>query len=175
MASPAVAGYTPDLAAVTGTMPGNNVTVTVTYTANTNTAYKVEHYKANLDETYNTTPDETDNMTGTTGQLTAAVARTYEGFTAQTFGQAKIAGDGSTVVKIYYARNSYAWTINHYEEGTTGPALATADTGSALYGATIALAGYQKTITGFTYANKDADIVIGVSGNTANIYYARNS
>ena len=38
---------------------------------------------------------------------TAAAAKTVAGFTAQSFQQKNIAGDGSTVVDIYYNRNSY--------------------------------------------------------------------
>ncbi len=42
--------------------------------------------------------------------MTAAVAKSYEGFTAKDVVQQTIAGDGSTVVKIYYDRNSYTIT-----------------------------------------------------------------
>ena len=75
----------------------------------TESAYKVEHYLEDINaDTY--TLADTDNMTGTTGALTAAEANTYAGFTVQTFAQETIAADGSTVVKIYYDRNSYTLT-----------------------------------------------------------------
>ena len=54
------------------TMPAEDVVIRGSFTPNTNTAYKVEHYKQNLDGSYNTAPDDTDNMTGITGAQTAA-------------------------------------------------------------------------------------------------------
>ncbi|NLF46128.1 MAG: VWA domain-containing protein, partial [Syntrophomonadaceae bacterium] len=89
------------------------VTESATYTANfipaDDTAYKVEHYQQDLGATTYTLAD-TDNLTGTTGENTAAAAKVYPGFTAQSFSQEVIAGDGSTVVKIYYDRNGYTVT-----------------------------------------------------------------
>ncbi|MGB4313342.1 MAG: VWA domain-containing protein, partial [Natronincolaceae bacterium] len=73
------------------------------------TAYKVEHYQKDVGAATYTLAD-TDNLTGTTGDLTAATAKTYIGFTVQAFTQETIAADGSTVVKIYYDRNSYTLT-----------------------------------------------------------------
>ena len=48
-----------------------------------------------------------ETLSGTTDTLTEAAAKTVAGFTAQSFQQKNIAGDGSTVVDIYYNRNSY--------------------------------------------------------------------
>ena len=93
--------------AIATTMPDDNVTYTATWTPNTNTAYTVLHYKQNIDGSYAATADETDNLTGTTGTLTAAEANEYEGFTCQTFEQVQIAADGSTVINIKYTRNSH--------------------------------------------------------------------
>ncbi|MBP5601848.1 MAG: InlB B-repeat-containing protein [Treponema sp.] len=82
------------------------ITTKATWTANTNTAYTVEHYKQNLnDDEYTLVTGDTQNLTGTTNGPTAATAKTYDGFTAQSFSQATIAGNGSTVVKIYYNRD----------------------------------------------------------------------
>lgn len=96
----------------TFSMPAANVTVTATFTANTNTAYKVKHFKQNIDGTYPTDPTETDDLEGTTGNQTVAVAKSYEGFTAPSITQETIAGDGSTVVTLNYTRNSYTITFD---------------------------------------------------------------
>lgn len=84
----------------------------------TNVAYKVEHYQQNIaDNNYTLVTADTENKTGTALSDTAAVAKTYTGFTAKTFSQEKIASDGSTVVKIYYDRNSY--TLKFDTDGGT--------------------------------------------------------
>lgn len=108
-ANPTRTGYTfanwsPE---VPSTMPLNGTTCVAQWTANTNTAYSVEHYWQNIvDDNY--TKHETDNMTGTTDAATEAVAKNYTGFEAAlSFEQGTIAPDGSTVVKIYYNRETY--------------------------------------------------------------------
>jgi len=97
-------------------MPNKAVTLKGKFTANTNTAYKVEYYhqKLNTTETSvagtNKATDyekvETANLTGTTGHTATAEIKTYEGFVARTDNiiSATIAGDGSTVIKLYYDR-----------------------------------------------------------------------
>ena len=92
---------------------------TATWTPNTGTAYTVEHYQQNLnDDEYTIVSADTQAMTGTTGQQTAAEAKTYTGFNAKSFEQETIAADGSTVVKIYYDRNTYTVTWKN-DDGTT--------------------------------------------------------
>jgi len=113
-----IAGYTADVAVVEGTMGAEDIEVTVTYKANADTAYKVEHYLQNIEnDEYTKLEEETDNLTGTTGEQTKATTKTYEGFTSQTVRQSVISGDGSTIIRIYYTRNSY--TITFEEQGGT--------------------------------------------------------
>ena len=83
------------------------ITLYPVWTANTNTAYTVEHWQQNVERTGYVKVD-TDEKTGTTGAETVAAAKTYTGFTAQSFNQVAIAADGGTVVKIYYNRNTYS-------------------------------------------------------------------
>ena len=95
-----------------------NVTYTATWTPSTDTAYTVEHYQQNVaDDGY--TLAATDNKTGTTGEQTAAEAKSYTGFTVKEFNQDTIAANGSTVVKIYYDRNTYTvtYTVNGEQDG----------------------------------------------------------
>lgn len=88
-------------------------------TAADSVAYKVEHYKQNLDGSYNDTPNDIDPLSGTAGTLTAAAAKDYPGFTPGTVTQEKIKSDGTTAIKIQYTRNSYTLTINYvYRDGS---------------------------------------------------------
>lgn len=71
------------------------------------TKYTVVHWWENADDdefSYH----ESESLNGTTGEPTAATAKTYEGFTARPITQETIAGDNSTIVNVYYERNEYA-------------------------------------------------------------------
>ena len=84
----------------------DSVTLTAHWTANTDTQYTVIHWQENAnDEEFSFAEAET--KTGSTGSRTSAAAKSYTGFTAQTITQQTIAGDGSTVVNVYYKRNVY--------------------------------------------------------------------
>ena len=88
-------------------------TLTAQWKAKTNITYKVQHLLLNAsgDKVYKA--HATYSAKGTTGKLTEAVALTnIEGYTALPFEQAIVNGDGSTVVKIYYARNNYTLTYD---------------------------------------------------------------
>ena len=105
------------------TMPAKNLTLYAKWTPNTDTAYKVEHWLQNAnDDGYTLTA--TDDKAGATGARTDAEAKSYTGFTAPTeVTQSEIAGDGSTVVKIYYARNRYKLSFDaNGLEGASMPA-----------------------------------------------------
>ena len=81
-------------------------TLTAQWQANQNTQYTVIHWKENAnDDGYSF--EASEEKAGTTGAQTAATAKRYEGFTAQTIAQTAIAADGSTIVSVYYKRNVY--------------------------------------------------------------------
>lgn len=74
--------------------------------------YTVKHHLQNAtgnDYTEDTASAQT--LSGPQGELTEAVAKTIEHYTAQTVTQATIAADGSTVVNIYYNRVLHAITV----------------------------------------------------------------
>ena len=86
------------------------------WTANTNTAYKVQHWQQNLGaDSTNYTLKDTDNLTGTTASKVTPSRKSYSGFTAPAGTEITIAADGSTVLNYYYTRNSYTVTL---EKGT---------------------------------------------------------
>ena len=82
------------------------LTLHAVWTPNTNTRYTVIHWLENADDN-EYSYKESETKTGTTGAQTSAAAKSYTGFTAQTIAQQTIAGDGSTIVSVYYKRNVY--------------------------------------------------------------------
>ena len=92
----------------TFTMPAKDVAISGSWTANTTTGYKVQHYLQDLEgEGY--TLKETESLTGTTDTTATAVSKTYEGFTfdennTNNVLSGNIAGDGSLILKVYYSR-----------------------------------------------------------------------
>ena len=93
-----------------------NTTVHAVWTAKTNTAYTVIHWQENADNT-NYSFKESETKTGTTGANSSASAKTYSGFTAQAITQQVIAGDGTTIVNVYYTRNVYSVKFFRYNSG----------------------------------------------------------
>ncbi len=108
----------------TYTMPTSAVTLYAKWDAKDGIEYKVEHYqqKVSYDAENDYELAATDNKTGKNGAETQAEAKTYTGFKpAKEFQQTTIAADGSTVVKIYYDRETYTVTFNP-DGGSTVPA-----------------------------------------------------
>ena len=100
-----------------GTQLDKALTLYAVWTPNTNTQYTVIHWQENAnDDDYSYAESET--KTGATGATTSATAKSYSGFTAQTITQQTIAGDGSTIVNVYYKRNVY--TVRFYDNPRWG-------------------------------------------------------
>ena len=118
-----------------------NHTLSVTVIPRNDINYTVKHYVQSLTSSgaiyvgqkYYTLL-EADNKVGSTGELTNAIAKIIEGMTAQTFSQAVIVGDGSTVVNIYYNRNEYSLTLL-FSVGITG----VTGVGEYLYGESVTI------------------------------------
>ena len=115
-----------------------------------NAEYTVEHWQQNADDNnYTQVTADTETKTGEIGQQTAATAKTYLGFTAQTITQKTIAASG-TVVKVYYDRNTYTVTY-HYLTQPPVPANAPAVPTQAdqRFGALVPVRS-KPTMTGYT-------------------------
>ena len=93
------------------------LTLYAVWTANTNTRYTVIHWLENADDN-EYSYRESETRTGATGAQTSAAAKSYTGFTAQTIAQQTIAGDGSTIVNVYYKRNVY--DVKFYKYKSSG-------------------------------------------------------
>ena len=83
--------------------------ITAAWTANTNTAYKVEYYLENVDNA-DYSLYETENLQGTTDATATAEIKTYDHFTfnkKKSISSGNVSCDGSLVLKVYYTRNTY--------------------------------------------------------------------
>ena len=158
------------------TMPDKNVVFNGSWTANTNTAYTVEYYQQNLEDTGYTLAD-TEKETGTTGNIVNAVTKSYPGFTydennALNVKTGAVAADGSLVLKLYYARNSYkvSYKLNDVLHGTeetykygatvTKEENPTIPEGNYFSGWTVKTEGVQFSEAGqFTMPAKDVTVV----------------
>ena len=106
-----------DDAATTFYMPAENISITASATANTDTPYKVQHWRQNVDGGDEHTPEnytlaDTDDLTGTTDTDVTPEVKSYTGFTAPDTVTVNVDGDGSLVVNYYYTRNSYTVSLS---------------------------------------------------------------
>ena len=139
------------------TMPAEDVVIKGSFTANTDTQYKVEHYLQDLDGNSYTLKD-TETLAGTTDTTATATPKQYPGFTYDstvegTKTEGVITGDGQLVLKLYYTRNSYKVTYEY--EGTPpsgASALPTEETYK--YGASVTVAE-DATAPGYKFSGWD--------------------
>ena len=130
-------------------MPAEDKTITVVYSANTNTAYTVRHlFQNTTQDGYDLNVEMTQTLAGTTGFATAAKAEIVKGFTAKAFGQRPIAGDGSTVIDIYYDRNTVTLTYSITGDYFTDEEFATV---SGVYGTAVTPSEVPSQ-TGYTFS-----------------------
>ncbi|UTC58176.1 leucine-rich repeat protein [Treponema sp. OMZ 305] len=107
--------------------------------------YYVHHLLQNVDNndyTHNTQDDQT--LRGDVGTDTKATAKSYPGFTAQSFDQKKIAADNITVVEIKYNRNNITLTFD-LDGGTTTTSLESGNTLKGRFGAPVSITDPVKT------------------------------
>ena len=143
----------------TYTITAGGVVFTAQWEARTDTPYTVEHYLENLDGSY--ALDTTDPLKGTTDTTVTAAAKSYDNFTYDstvpgTVASGNIAGDGSLVLKLFYTRNTYDYTVRHIKQlpdGTYDEANAEVET---LSGKFEALAAVTAKDYGSHYPTNDA-------------------
>ena len=131
----------------TATVTYEGKTATFTYSVSSGYAYTVNHYQQKLDNYDN--PDgyvlkNTQTLYGT--GTTNAVALAYEGFTAKAITQVSVSEDGSTVVDVYYDRNTYTVVFN-----LDGGTLENADSIDVLFGAYYDLPSGTPKKDGYTF------------------------
>lgn len=153
-------------------MPGDKVLVDTMAPGNhlyaiwvkgTGTPYEVHHYLERLEGAYPYVPKEKDNLRGETGAWTAAAAKSYDGFTPMGFAQEMIKADGSTVVKIFYTRNSYLLT---YKDSLSAGVYASQ---TYKYGAAVtAIAAPTKT--GYTFTGWSPTVPATMPAEALTVY-----
>lgn len=142
------------------TVDEDDMVFTAQWEARTDTPYTVEHYLENLDGSY--ALDTTEHLKGTTDTTVTAAAKSYDNFTydstvPDTVASGNIAGDGSLVLKLFYTRNTYDYTVRHIKQlpdGSYDEANAEVET---LSGKFEALAAVTAKDYGEHYPTNDAD------------------
>ncbi len=149
--SPTIDGYTADTTVVSGTMPAENVEVTVIYTKRSDLSYTVHYYWNGTTESV--APDKmVGNQTFNASVTESPIA--IEGYTAVSNASQTITIDVSdNVINFYYYKNV---------ELTANSKTETYD-------------GTEKSVSGFTGAPADADfsaITVGAKGTKVGTYPA---
>lgn len=117
----------------------SNTVITASWVANTDTKYKAEYYLQNLDDD-NYTLDFTDNLTGETDKQATAEIKTYNHYTfneSKSIVSGNINGDETTVLKVYYSRDVYVFTV--INENTKGGSIDCTENGGYRYNTQINL------------------------------------
>ena len=120
--------------------------------AHYNTSYTVKHLQQNInDDGYTEVTEDQEVIKDVlAGTSTKALAKEYEGFTAQEVSQATIARDGSTVIEIKYDRNMYAVSYA-YDENAPENAPELPEATSYRFGADVEIAE-EPTLDGYTFS-----------------------
>ena len=150
--SPAIPGYTVDKAIVSGSMPAQDVTETVTYTKRSDLSYTVNYYWNGTD----TKVKESKTVDGKTFQESVTESPvTIEGYTPVSNDTATITiGVENNVINFYYYKD-----VKLTANSKTEPFDNT-----------------EKSVSGFTGAPEDADftaITVGAKGTSAGEYPAK--
>ena len=150
--SPAITGYTVDKATVSGSMPAQDVTETVTYTKRSDLSYTVNYYWNGTD----TKVKESKKVDGKTFQESVTESPvTIEGYTPVRNDTATITiGVENNVINFYYYKD-----VKLTANSKTEPFDNT-----------------EKSVSGFTGAPEDADftaITVGAKGTSAGEYPAK--
>ena len=154
----------------TYTITAGGVVFTAQWEARTDTPYTVEHYLENLDGSY--ALDTTEPLKGTTDTTVTAAAKSYDNFTYDstvpgTVASGNIAGDGSLVLKLFYTRNTYDYTVRHIKQlpdGTYDEANAEVET----------LSGKFEALTAVTAKDYGSHYPTNDAGTKQNIKIEKN-
>lgn len=149
---------------IPGEMPAEDTTYTAIWNPATDTPYKVEIYTMDTTGSYEYEGcPVVQDKTGTTGTIAEISASAAEGFYVadESVLKAEILPDGSTVLKVYYARNEY--TITFYSMGGKFEDGSIEDTDKYFHGATVTAP--VPTRTGWTFAGWDNTVVPKALGN----------
>ena len=165
-------------------LPGNGSLVIKLYYKREDINYTVEHYQQGLDGNGWIKAD-TESLSGVFGSKATYTAKSYPGLkydsslTTPTDKDLELTSGKDLVIKLYYKRDAISYTVEHYQQNTSGDSWTKKDTDSftGFHGATATHT--PKSYTGFTL---DSSLTVPknlqlVSGNkmVVKLYYKRNS
>lgn len=128
--------------------------------------YTVKHFLQTTDaQDYEEQEADLQKLTGMSRSVTTAAAKEYPGFTPKKISQQKIKKDGSTVVKVYYERNTITYTFK--ADGGNWNGETEDQTLSGLYGAALPVKLYPSKI-GYVFDDYDESVpdVFGLTDKT---------
>ena len=139
-------------------------------------SYKVQHYTQNLDGTWKL--EDTDTVQNAIfGEKATYETNSYTGFTFDSSktvnGNTTVPSNNDLVIKLYYVRNQYSYTVNYLEYGTNKVLQTQKVVNNVPYGTVITSSNEVIQITGYNYhsVNKNS-LTIGTGTNVINIYYS---
>ena len=175
--SPVIEGYTANNLVVSGTMPANDVEVTVTYTKRTDLSYTVNY----LEKVTNKVLHDQKVQGGMTYEDTITSANekidisgyNYDSVDPETL----TIGTGENVINIYYTkRNDLSYTVNYLEKVTNKVLHDQKVQGGMTYEDTITSANEKIDISGYNYDSVDPEtLTIGTGENVINLYYTKKT
>ncbi len=189
VASPTITGYTPDKATVSGTMPAEDVTVTVTYTANShNVTYE---YTGTVPTGAAPTPaphTETYNTTVTVAATPSLAGYSFNGWKKgeETVTSFTMPDKDVTLQGSWVANTDTPYTIEYYLQDLNDETKynKNADATEKRTGTTDQMASVQdadkKSFTGFTFDEHNTNNVLEgtITGDgllVLKLYYTRNT
>jgi len=118
-------------------------TISAIWEAEENIPYTVEYYLRNQEDNDYTLTDKVES-TGKTGAAAVAENKTYEHFTLdadKSTAEGKILADGSLVLRLYYNRATYAYSVKN--EDAKGGEIVCPEDGAYEYGTEITLSARE--------------------------------
>ena len=163
------------------TMPAEDVVIKGSFEARNDTKYRVEHYLENLNgEGF--TLEEGKDYAATTDTKVTAEPKEYPGFTFDstvvgTKTEGTVTGDGQLVLRLYYVRATYTYTIHYFyngvedEEKQEGPFQAKFGEKVNSYRDKSEEGKYTQYDITSSNKTEEAILVIGTGANFINVYY----
>jgi len=132
------------------TMPAEKLTYKAIWAA-ANVDYTVNSFYADLNDDYPETPSASVTKHAVTGTTTQEIPSPVDGFTAVTPVEQKVvAADGSTVLNLYYTRNSYTIELDP-DGGTWADQTTEKKSGLRKFGAALSNLPANPTKTGYVF------------------------
>ena len=175
--SPDITGYTADNPVVSGTMPADNVEVTVTYTKRTDLSYTVNY----LEKVTNKVLHDQKVQGGMTFEdvvTSADEVIDIDGYNYDSVDKDTLTiGTSDNVINIYYTkRTDLSYKVNYLEKDTDKVLSPQKVKDGMTFGTVITSSDEVIKIDGYNYDSVDKDTLeIGTGDNVINIYYTKRT